>query len=51
MTSLLGTVPHVKLDPDQEPISLTKEDDVGLVFKDEGSDGDLSSYDDEDAKV
>ena len=46
MSSLVSTVPHVKLDQSQVNDE-AKEDDVGLVFKND-SDDDTSSDDEED---
>ena len=47
MSSLVSTVPHVKLDANQVNDE-AKEDDVGLVFKN-GSDEDTSSDEEEDS--
>ena len=47
MSSLVSTVPHVKLDANQANDE-AKEDDVGLVFKN-GSDEDTSSDEEEDS--
>lgn len=47
MSSLVSTVPHVKLDANQAEDE-AKEDDVGLVFKND-SDDDTSSDDEEDS--
>ena len=46
MSSLVSTVPHVKLDQSQVNDE-AKEDDVGLVFKNDSED-DTSSDDEED---
>ena len=52
--SLLSTVPVVKLDAadaNDEKKECVAEDEVDLVFKNEGSDDDLSSDEDENTEI